>query len=517
MSFCTKQSIYYLFFYFSVVFSYFLAHSAYVDASELNFRPTLTVSETYTDNVRLGGGIIGGGGGVGFGGSGVSGSDLITQINPGLQLTGTGRRYEVNANYIMNNLIFARNTELTRIRHRLNATGTAEVLRDLFFVDGNASILQQNISPLGPQTTDNVFVTGNRANIQVYSVSPYIRYRFQDIATTELRYTKGILKSGANGFFNSNRDSFMASLNSGSSFAKLGWGLNYSNQIVHIERRLNTTMSRVNRTIEMERYIANVIYRVTPRFGLTATGGYERNSFVSIRGKPSSPTWTVGFVWAPNQRTDLNFSAGQRFFGDTYSANANYRTRLTTWQLLYVEDITTLNQQAGQFGAVGAFDFNAFGSQNLLGLNNFLTNRVFLQRRFNASVGLNGSKNDLTLNLFRLSRKPYSAEELDTDLLGFPLFFNDTKQTGGNVAWRYRFSPRTNVNLNFSFVRFDFSSVNRTNDNLVFAANVTKNFTSDLIGMLQYQRIDRISNIQFGNQNVDLSANAVTVSLTKNF
>ena len=73
MSFCTKQTIYYLFFYFSIVFSYFLVHSADVEASEINFRPTLTVSETYTDNVRLGGGLIAGGGG--FGASGASGSD----------------------------------------------------------------------------------------------------------------------------------------------------------------------------------------------------------------------------------------------------------------------------------------------------------------------------------------------------------------------------------------------------------------------------------------------------------
>ncbi|SES62550.1 uncharacterized protein, PEP-CTERM system associated [Nitrosomonas marina] len=511
MNFITKQNNNCLFNNFSVACVLFLLVYAQTAVGKLEFSPTLTVSETYTDNVRLGGGLIAGGaGGIGFGGAGASGGDFITQINPGMLVTGEGRRYEVNAQYVMNNLIFAKNNELTQIRHMLNANATTEVLKDLFFIDGDARILQQNVSLLAPQTANNVFATGNRANLEIYSVSPYLRHRFQSFATAEARYTRGFVKSGFNGFINSQRDSYQFLLNSGSAFRKLGWGFNYNNNRIHLDR--------ANTTIELESYIGNLRYNLTRRFALTATGGYERNSFISIRGKPSSPTWTAGFVWAPNKRTDLQFSAGQRFFGDTYSATVNYRTRLSTWQIIYIEDITTLNQQAGQFGALGALNVGSIDAQNLLlGLSNFLTNRVFLQRRFNASVTLNGTRNDLTLNVFQLKRKPYTAEELDEDLLGFPLFFNDTRQLGGNVAWRYRLSPRTNFNMNFSFVRFDFLSVNSTNDNLFFTANVTRDFFPDLIGMLQYQRIDRLSNIQSGNQDLDLSANAVTVSLTKNF
>ncbi len=510
MSFSIKQKIDTLFIHLSTAFVFFLMQVGYVAAGEWEFDPSLTVSETYTDNVRLGGRLIPGGiGGIGFGGAGSEGGDMITQINPRLSFSGVGKRYEIRSDYMMNNLIFAQNSNLTRIRHRLNATGTAEILKDLFFVDGTARILQQNISLLAPQTTSNIFVTGNRANLRVYSVSPYLRHRFGNFATTEARYTWSKVESGANGFRNSQRDGYQFRLNSGERFGKLGWGFNYNNDRIHLKR--------FNRTIELERYIGNLRYNLTSRFSLTATGGYERNSFVSIRGKPSSPTWTVGFIWAPNKRTDLKFSAGQRFFGDTYSASANYRTRLTTWRVLYSEDITTLNQQAGQFGSFGSLGGLNVGNL-ALGLSNFLSNRVFLQRRFNATVTLNGSRNDLTLRLFQLKRQPYTSEELDEDLLGFPLFFNDTKQLGGNVSWRYRVSPKTNLNMSFSFIRYDFLSANsRRNDNLIFTANVTRDFFPDLTGMLQYMRIDRLSNIQQGSQNIDLSANAVTVSLTKHF
>lgn len=516
MKFQAQQKNYHFFLYLlSSALAFFLLHSFPAGAAEITFTPTLRVSETYTDNVRLGGFGFGGGGfGLGRGRDG--GSDFITQINPGLLVNGTGKRFDINAQYTMNNLIYANNSNLTRIRHRLNASATTELLKDHFFIEGRSSISQWNTNLLGPQTTDNILATGNRRTIQFYSVSPYFIYQFGNFASTELRYTRGILKSGVNGFRDSQRDSYQFSLNSGDKFRKLAWGFDYSNQMIHF--------NRFNRKIELERSIANLRYNVNSRFGLTASGGYERNSFISIRGKPSSPTWTVGFDWAPNTRTDLRFSVGQRFFGDTYAGELNYRTRLSTWRILYAEDITTLNQQGGRFGSFGALDLTGFGfpnPQQVLGLSNFLTNRVFLQKRFNASVAINGSRNDLVFSVFHLSRIPYSAEEVDAELLGSSnlIFFRHTRQRGGNMTWRYRFTPDTNFSLNFSLIRFDFLSANRRNDNSVIAATISKKFGPDLSGSLQYRRIERISNIQSGNQgqSFDLSGNMVTVTLSKTF
>lgn len=493
-------------------------------AAQLAITPMLNVSETFTDNVAIGltQGVGGGGlGGVGSGGLGLGGfgfgtaakrTDLITQINPGVTIQGTGQRFDLNAQYVMNNLIFARNSNLTRIRHMLNANGNAEIIRDLLFVEGSALISQQNIGLLGAQTDSNVFATGNRGTIQVYSVSPFLRYRFQDFATTEIRYSRNIVKSGVFGFRDSQRNGFQFGLNSGSSFTKVGWGVNYSNQMIHL--------NGVNREIEMERSIANLQYFLTRRLSLTASGGYERNSFISIRGRPSSPTWSAGFVWKPNPRTDMQFSVGQRFFGDTYSGEINYRRRLMDFRVLYAEEITTFNQQAGSFGAFGGLDTNFFsglGLQDMLALNNFLTNRVFLQRRFNASVSLNGSRNNLALNLFGIARTPYSDAELDDDLIGLGnrFLFNRTKQMGGNVSWNYKLSSHTDLLTTFSFLRFDFSGSNGTNDNLIFSTSLNRNFDSNLRGSLEYRRIDRISSAQ--STSVAQSANAVTVSLTKNF
>jgi hypothetical protein len=110
-----------------------LARDASLQAGEGGWRflPRISVFETYTDNVT-------------FARGNLKESDFITQLNPGISVLGVGRRFNVNVNYTMNNLIYANNSNFTRVRHQLNANGTAELIENLFFVDGRAMNTQQN-------------------------------------------------------------------------------------------------------------------------------------------------------------------------------------------------------------------------------------------------------------------------------------------------------------------------------------------------------------------------------------
>lgn len=465
----------------------------------------MNLSETYSDNVRLG-----------QGGSGTG--DFITQINPGITVNGVGNRFRANVNYMANSLIYAQNSNFTRIRHQLNAAGTAELTKDLFFVDGSASISQQNISLLGPQAIDNVNVTGNRANVSAYSISPYLRHRFQDFATTEVRYARSWINSSANTLFNSNTDSIFAGLNSGSAFRTLGWGVNYSNQMIHFSN---------GRNIELERSTGNLRYRVTRQFALTATGGYERNSFISIRGSPSAPLWTVGFIWQPTERTSIAASGGQRFFGNTYSGLASHRTRLTAWDISYSQDITTFNQQAslgmgfGFPGASGGALSSLLGAQNPslspdavqqassaflgLGLNgsffsptNFLTNRLFLQKRLQASVAMNGTKNTAVLRVFDMTRQAWSPDSADAGLIGARdlALLNHTRQRGANALWSHRLTPLMSANANFGYTRFSFIGTGRVDDYWLISLGLSRRFPEihrNMNGTLQVRHQERSS------------------------
>lgn len=493
-----------------------------VSAAEWNIQPRLTVSETYTDNVRLGGGS-------GFGGFGglSSGSEFITQISPGVNITGEGRRFKSNLSYTLNNLIYAKN-ERFRIRNQLNTDATAEIIKHHFFVDGRATISQQNAFLFGPQAPDNAVLTGNRRNIYRWSISPYVRQRFSNLASGEVRYVHGEVSSNANSFSNSSSDTAIFSLNSGSAFRTLGWGINYSH--TQIDRKYARPNLGRLRTIELERTTGTLRYIVTSQFSLIGTAGYERNSFISIRGRTSSPSWTVGFSWTPTKRTKIDASGGKRFFGNTYAASVDHRTRNTIWNLSYIEDISTFGQQSLAGGSIlnasmlsqlfsGVQGGEALLNQGLPSSfadpNNFLTNRLFLLRRLQASLTVNGKKNSLVFRGFNYSRKSFSSDEEDADLIGIgnAVLTRDTTQTGGNILWNYRLSPRTNANINLGYIRISYDAVNLKDNNMIVRAGLNKQFTSHINGSIMYYHLHRESN----RSNGSYDANAITATLNMNF
>lgn len=491
--------------------------SSHSVATEWKITPSLDLKETYSDNIKLAP-------------QGNEKSEFVTQINPGVSLTGTGPRLKVNARYGMQNLVYAEENSRNTTRHQLNAGANAELVDDLFFLDGKASISQQNISSFGPQTTDNVNITDNISETRTYSISPYLRQRFDGFASSELRYTHDSVETGTGGLFASQSDRILFGLNSGTAFKTLGWGLKYNKQIID-----NSSA----RTVEMETVSGNLGYLISPKLSLTATGGYEKNNYLSIRGKPEGSFWTAGFSWAPAERTSVIASAGRRFFGSTYSLTANHRTRKTAWSLGYSEDITTTRDQflvpvtidtasfLNQLWAasipdpvmrqqiVDAFILDTGIPTSLSEPVNYFTNRFFLQKRLQASVALNGMKNTLVFSMFNMLREAQTSQEMDSALLGTSnLALNDnTRQTGVNALWNWRISPLTSANMSAGYTRTSSPATDRKDDFKSIRLGLTRKFQPKLNGSLDFRHNRRDSN-QSGS---DYSENAITASLFMRF
>ncbi|BAN36751.1 hypothetical protein SCD_n02952 [Sulfuricella denitrificans skB26] len=491
---------------------------SHAGAAEWKISPSLDLKETYTDNVKLAP-------------SGQEKSEFITQVNPGISLTGTGPRLKLNASYVMQNLVYAEESSQNTMNHLLNASANAELVDDLLFLDGRAAISQQNISLSGPQAADNVNTTGNRTEVQTYSVSPYLRHKFSNFASTEVRYTHDEVSTGGSGLWNSQSDRIQLGLNSGSAFSTLGWGLNYSSGKTSYGNTTNTP------DIDTEVLSGNLSYPVTPKFRLTATGGYEKNNYISIGTKPDGSFWSAGFSWTPSATTSLDASAGRRFFGDTYSLAASHRTRLTTWSLGYSEDITSTRDQ---FLIPATIDTASFLNQLLAATMpdpvirklyvdaitlrvgpslaesvNYLTNRLFLQKRLQASVAVTGAKNTLILSLFHATRDAQTSQTQDSTLFGSSaLALSDsTKQVGGNAFWNWRIGPRTSANINAGYTRNSYPSLGRTDNDKTIRLSLTRQFQPKLNGSVELRRLQRDSSQDSG----DYSENALTASLFMRF
>jgi len=455
-------------------------------AAEWKLKPSLTLTENFSDNIRRAT-------------RGNEQSDLITQVTPGLTLTGTGPSLTLNTHYTMQNLLYARNTQNNAIRHNLTGNAHTELIKDRFFIDGVTSVGQQYTNTLGPQGLNNFNITANRADVRSLSISPYLRNRFQGWASSEVRYTRGIVNTSAIGLANNQTDSLSLSLNSGHSFNAVRWGLHYGKQ--------KSSYGNALKTINNQTYTANLGYMITPRFSLNASAGYEKSDYAAIARQPQGSHYSAGFTWSPSQRTSVDASIGHRYFGNSFSLHAKHRSRKTTWNLAYSEDITSTQAQLLMNTGLPA--------PILPGPANFFTNRVLLQKSLTASATIKGQRNSVTFNLFDTLRTAQTSQTLNLGLLGAlnQTLSDKSTQQGGNATWSSTISPYTTSNLTLGYTKSSFPSAGISNNNKNLQLGITSKIQPDLGYSVSLRHNQYNSNLP----NSTSKENALTASLLMQF
>lgn len=495
-----------------------------VHSAEWKVTPRLAVKETYTDNV-------------GLSSPGNEQSEFITQINPGISLSGTGARARMQLDYTLQNLLYARDSKRNANNHQLGANGNAELVEKALFVDARASIRQQNVSFLAPLGVDNTSTTGNLATVTTYSVSPYWRHAFGRVASTELRYGHDEVHLDNGGLSDSKTNRVNFSLNSGPAFGSASWGLSHSDNRIDYQSRPD---------YESKVTSGNLGYRLTRKFKVFGSGGYEKFGYQTIN-KPGSTFWSVGLGWAPTPRTDLEASYGERFFGKTYSLDFSHRTRMTAWNVGYNQTVMTTAQQLSGTGVVSIADYlcfngapffkggliaqfpnpaeclqvaqvfaNAFGFPALVGdTQSLFTNRVFLNKRFQASISITSGKSVVLLSAFNTLRESLENGTFDSRLLGgFDFQAGDKiRQYGGTAAWSWKMLPHTSSNLSFGWSRILQQASGREDDLRNVRLSLVRQFQPKVHGSLEFRHQERDSNQAAG----DYKENAVTAALNMTF
>lgn len=487
------------------------------NAAEWRFTPTVSVIETFTDNVRLAA-------------SGLERSDFITQLSPGFSITANGPRLKLRASYQLQGTTYLHNSSSSGFSNLLDGSLNAELIQDLFYVDAKANISQQNISAFGPQSTNNININNNRADVRTYSISPYLRHNFGSRAFGELRYAHESLGTSSNLLTTSNVDRVSMVLNSGEAFQKISWGLRASAQ---------KNQLRDQRDVEQDAYSGSVRYFVTPNFSLTATGGYERDTYVALTDKPSGVFYNTGFVWKPTSRTDVSATIGHRYFGQTYSFLANHRARNTVFNVTYSEDVTTTQQQYSAQPAVStaAFLDKLYSGQipdpvarqqvvdaliqssglasTISNPNNSLSNTYFLQKNLQGSVAVTGARNTVVFTAFDARRTAQSLQRADSVITTSPLSaLNDSnKQLGFNALWNMQLASNLSGVTSLNATRTTSLTTSRVDNYKAFRVGVTQKFQPKLTGSVELRHSQQNSDVLGG----DIRENAVTASLLMQF
>lgn len=440
--------------------------------------PTVRVSEIWTDNVNLSE-------------EELAYSDLITQISPGLIISNRTRRLTVNATAELHSFTYLHdsdkrdrdgrftdgsNSGVASVQRSYRGNLRGELAQDLLFIDASAARGQQNISPFGPRASSNdQYSRNNRTDIDTWSISPYLVKRFGSTAAGQLRFTRDSVGGGDNiGFRRTGGNTLLATLTSGPAFRTIGWGANYSKQELNGGSYGDSTN---------EKLATNLRYMLTGRISLLANAGYDRYEYEGLGGGDEGANWSLGFLWTPSARTTLQATAGRHFYGNTGSLMAIHRSRATSWNLTYSDDITTSRQQfllpstidtAGLLDGMFATTYpdpveraqvvQAYMQQNALPPSlsdsvNYLSNRFMRQKRLLASVVYRKGRSSAVLSGHISDRNAVSDQQSDSPLLGSQQgrFTDNVRQHGIEANYTYRLNTRSNLtaryNLNESEAR----------------------------------------------------------------
>jgi len=420
-----------------------------VCAGEWTIRPTISVTETATDNVALTGEN--------------KQSDLISDISPGLHIEGSGGRSKLRFDYQMHNLIYAQDSSRNTIQNSLNALGTLEAIDNWLFIEASGNISQQSLSAFrsaSASSSVNVNADTNTTETSTYRVSPYIVGSFGSFADYQLRYNQATTSRKSSLSNDESVSELVGTLKGNTSLASLGWSLNASAHTVSYDRGRDNKDNRVG---------GQLTYQIDPEFRAYLIGGVESNNYQSL-DMTSSTTRGAGFDWSPTERTLLSVSREKRFFGPANKISFTHRTESSAWKYTDTEDVVTQTDQQSTVGLGTYYDlyYNmlssaipneaqraAFVSGMLLSagipLNaqmegNFLTNGSTLEHRREMSFALLGSRNTVTFALGETQSESASQGAL-VSFLGSRDFLQaqNVRQRFASVNWSHKLTPLSSM------------------------------------------------------------------------
>lgn len=459
-------------------------------AAEWKTNAGLRIGEAYTDNVGLD--------------DSDKEGEFITTVTPDLSLEGKGAR----ANIKLLGVVEFNDVggDADSYNPQLQADADVELIKDFFFVEGDASARQTAIDPFSASGDTSLNERDNKTTTYQYGVSPYISARLKSFAVAQLRYRYDDQINRGEEVDDSTRESANFSLNSGPDFTKITWGFlgnwsktNFDDQSGEVSATESSDNELISATLRLG-------YRINRKWQLTTSYGKEWNDFISNRDTDDK-TWTLGLVWTPTSRTKLDVDYGERFFGKTPALKFTHKHKHSTIKVNYLRELTdsrSIRQQQIPLSDLDIFDqlVDAFGD-SVLEQSIILTtpvNVTLVNEQFDVSYSLKGKRTTIDI-------KGYQSKQIREDLVSTESTFNrfsisaDRKlssrlSANGRISWdereneqsekadTYRYSlgltqkigPNTNLSCNYTFSQRDSDLIDDDYDENKINLSIRHNF-----------------------------------------
>lgn len=471
-------------------------------ALDWRFEPTLGLSTTYTDNANQ------------------SATDpesaMILRATPGFTLRSQGlRRAQATLRYGLSGVARFGEDEGSDLHHNLNANGKAELVEDFLYIDGTARISQELISLTGSPGEAEIN-DGNRATVGTYSISPYIQKRLDTFANVQARYTAGGTFFGDDAASDSTSNALSAGISSGTRFNDLSWSLGY---------QIRDARNRNSEDTRFERATVQLGYALSRKFRVFGTAGKDWNEYTSLT-ETDGTHYSAGFGWSPTRRTSVEASAGESYYGDTYSLNLRHRTQHSAWSLGYDDGVSDISQLLTNALPITAWactegifftttTFPPADQTNCVSLGTAepgtvplgIANGVFVSKTLRGTAAWTKGRNSLSLNVFDM-RRQYQQ------VVGLP----EDETRGLTAGYTYRLDAKTRARATASYTNIKVPAgletlSDRDDDLYSLSFGVDRRFAEKIAGALIFRHTQRNSN----DPGAEYEENSITASANLRF
>lgn len=451
-------------------------HLANQQGSRYLLTPSITLQQTYTDNVTLA--------------NENTESDFITGLIPALTFCRSGPRLRAQADYQAELFHFWDDSSRNDVFHRFNADTTTTLVQDRLFFDAGALFRQQPISSRSAFSGDNALATENRTDALTLEASPYFFQSLGPVGDTVTRYTY-TQTDYDEGIADVNRHIGSFDLFSPAGGEPFTWrGSVRSERVRRDDRDIGS--------FYFDNAFAELGYLLTPRFSVVARGGYEtRTRAGGSQDRFGSSYWESGIRWA-GDRTTVDARYGRRFFGDTYFAAISHQANRLNLRASYEE-----SQQISDRFSIGdteiRFDVDPItGELELIQLVD-IEQEVFISKRATVAATYELPNSVLNVSGFQDRREFIVAEDT-------------TERYGADVSWRWQWLPRTALIPRAQWQEIEFRD-DRTDTAWLAQISVAHLLSPNMQAGATIRRQKRTSD----DASAEYTENAVIISITRIF
>lgn len=346
----------------------FMTPAANARLWDIDLKPVMSVSQIYSDNLRLKSPAL-------------AESGFVTQILPFIHVRRDGVKSKFDLSYRLQGLIYEGIDINSRLYNQLQMSSKTELYDDSLYLDSSSTVGQINATAIGGYSTNNIAQssTVGATTYRTFRISPYWKPNFNGYAEGELRIGYTSFGNGSttnplgavtvNNIGNLNSNSLYQSLHltTGSVFKSTGF-----NGRLSLMNQEQDYTSRANSNVRFTSANAEISYKLIDGVGVFLQSGYYDNQYPTAVSASNGVYVIPGLSWSNSHKLAVAGGYGlNSYFGHLAWSPSSRTTLQISYRNSKVGGYNVGGYNVGGYnsgaqgsltngsGAIAGFDYNA--------------------------------------------------------------------------------------------------------------------------------------------------------------